>query len=89
MTDQSSTTGPKVGDIVVYVGSPADTREVWRQRREQKTEYLVTRAHPVECVQVIEIRNADNDDWSELDWFVCGQEHVRVVRRASYTEVQS
>jgi hypothetical protein len=89
MTDQSSTTGPQVGDIVVYVGSPADTREVWRQRREQKTEYLVTRAHPVEGVQVIEIRNADNDDWSELDWFVCGQEPVRVVRRASYTEVQS
>lgn len=89
MSDQPTTTAAKVGDVVVYVGSPADTRAVWRQRRVQGNEYLVVRAHPFEGVQVIEIRDADVDDWSELDWFVCRQVHVRVVRRASYTEVES
>jgi hypothetical protein len=91
MSDQPSTNEPRVGDIVVYVGWTAPTLSptVWDRRRERETEYLVVRTHPVEGVQVIEIRDADNEDWSELDWFVCGQEPVRVVRRASYTEVVS
>jgi heat shock protein HspQ len=88
MTDQSSTnTEPKVGDIVVYVGD--NQSHPWSRRRVERDEFIVTWVDEGSLVQAIELRSPEHPKWRELDQILVGVESLRVVRRASYTEVQS
>jgi hypothetical protein len=85
MTDQSSTTGPKVGDIVVYVGELTQP-EIWAKRRDERREFRVDRVDPGGIFKVTAVAKRDGAH----DWFLCGYaSDLRVVRRASYTEVES
>jgi hypothetical protein len=81
--------GPQVGDIVVYVGDVTGRSAAWRRRKDAGTEFIVTRSqsYGVQCTEVV---RGDDDDWrDDNDWFFADPSSVRVVRRASYTEVQS
>jgi hypothetical protein len=84
--------GPRVGDIVVYVGDVTGrswAALAWQQRKESGTEFIVTRTQTEpDGVQCVEARPDDND-WYDDDWFFAARSDVHVVRRASYTEVQS
>jgi hypothetical protein len=86
MTDQPSTnTEPQVGDIVVYIGDTTQP-EIWVQRRAERREFRVDRVDPGGIFKVTAVAKRDGG----YDWFLCGYaSDLRVVRRASYTEVQS
>jgi hypothetical protein len=90
----SSTTEPKVGDIVVYVGEPVPFEtQIWRDRRENQTQFLVTAVlsgewSPSDGDEPVVCLHAAGKPSTGDQCYVWPSE-VRVVRRASYEDAAS
>jgi hypothetical protein len=89
----TNVTGPKLGDIVVYVAAPIPGEsQIWRDRRDSGTQFLVVAvlhgepwmhdgAEPT--ISLYPVGAA----WG--DRFYTRSSDLRVVRRASYEDVAS
>lgn len=79
---------PQVGDIVVYVGDNPNLS--WRTRRDERAEFIVTQvAEDSTGVHAVELHLPEHPKWREKDWIIVRADVLRVMRRASYTDVSA
>lgn len=67
---------PSLGDFVTYVGAAYP--------RRRNVQFIAVGTNPAGLLLLVTV-----DGGGHADWFVAAPADLRVVRRASYTDVQS